>query len=104
MRTTPRLEVDPDSNLLIRMQIISVCKRPVVRTGIKLLDDSYYSSLDVTESKSLGYKTNTVDIYSNSWGPRNTGWSFHGPGTLTAMTLEKGAKEVRYVKCLTGLD
>ena len=60
---------------------------------IRLFDDSY-SSTDVDESKSLGYKSQTVDIYSNSWGPSDSGSNVGGPGTLTALTLENGVKKV----------
>ena len=61
---------------------------------IKLHDGDFYSSTDVDESKSLGYKSQTVDIYSNSWGPLDSGSSVGGPRTLTALTLKHGVKKV----------
>ena len=35
-----------------------------------------------------------MDIYSNSWGPRDDGVTIDGPGNLTRLALQSGANEV----------
>ena len=49
---------------------------------------------DINEASSISYKRNIVDIYSNSWGPPDTGALVEGPGYLTQLALQIGAKEV----------
>ena len=49
---------------------------------------------DLTEASALGYHDNHVDVYSNSWGPSDSGFVVSGPGTLTKMTLKTGALKV----------
>ena len=34
------------------------------------------------KAKSLAFEPNTVDIYTNSWGPSDDGQEFDGPGPL----------------------
>ena len=52
----------------------------------------------MNEARSLSYKRDIVDIYSNSWGPHDSGSSVDGPSHLTSLALERGVKEV----CLLG--
>ena len=35
-----------------------------------------------------------MDIYSNSWGPRDDGVTIDGPGYFTRMALQSGVNEV----------
>ena len=49
---------------------------------------------DINEASSLSYENDIVDIYSNSWGPADTGTIVDGPGHLTQMALKNGAREV----------
>ena len=49
---------------------------------------------DINEALSLSYKRDIVDVYSNSWGPYDSGSSVDGPGLLTEMALENGVQEV----------
>lgn len=49
---------------------------------------------DLTEASALSYHDNHVDVYSNSWGPSDSGFVVSGPGTLTKMTLKTGALKV----------
>lgn len=42
----------------------------------------------------LSYKREITDIYSNSWGPSDSGSFVGGPGTLTERVLRDGALEV----------
>ena len=55
-------------------------------TGVALLG----ASTDMNEARSLSYRRDIVDIYSNSWGRRRDG----GPETLTQKTLESGVEKV----------
>ena len=45
---------------------------------------------DVSESSALSYKENHVDVYSNSWGPSDSGYVVSGPGHYLAKTFENG--------------
>ena len=58
--------------------------------GIALLG----SMTDMNEARSLSYKRNIADIYSNSWGPFHSGDNVEGPGHLTSLAFERGAAEV----------
>ena len=49
---------------------------------------------DINEALSLSYKRDIVDVYSNSWGPFDSGDNVDGPGLLTEMALENGVQEV----------
>ena len=59
-------------------------------TGIALLG----RGTDLNEARSLTYANSIVDIYSNSWGPRDDGVTIDGPGNLTRLALQSGANEV----------
>lgn len=52
-------------------------------------------SLDVQEASALGYQSNYIQIYSNSWGPGDTGDVVEGPGTLVQQTFQAGVSQVR---------
>ena len=58
--------------------------------GIALLG----ANSDMNEALSLSFRRDIVDVYSNSWGPSDSGSQVDGPGTLTAQALEMGAREV----------
>ena len=49
---------------------------------------------DINEARSLTYANSIVDIYSNSWGPRDDGVTIDGPGYFTRSALQSGANEV----------
>ncbi|CAM1331229.1 PCSK1 (predicted) [Pycnogonum litorale] len=53
---------------------------------------------DAEESNALSYKINEIDIYSNSWGPKDDGETLEGPGELTVAALSKGINEGRSSK------
>jgi furin len=61
--------------------------------GIRINLDS---SSDVIESSALGYRNDYINIYSNSWGPSDSGYHVDGPGELLTATLENGVKTVTY--------
>ena len=63
--------------------------------GIRIFDDDIKST-DATESEALVHKLESIDIYSNSWGPGDMAWQIEGPGPLTSAALEKGIREVFY--------
>lgn len=50
---------------------------------------------DDVECKALSYKTHYIDIYSNSWGPDDSGFYVTGPGPLTQRALKNGAEKGR---------
>ena len=58
-------------------------------------------STDKSEALALVHKLDSIDIYSNSWGPGDMGWQVEGPGPLTSKALEHGIKEVSYTVVLS---
>ena len=62
---------------------------------IRFLDDEN-DATDATESAALVHKLESIDIYSNSWGPGDMAWQIEGPGPLTSAALEKGIQKVFY--------
>ena len=52
-------------------------------------------STDMNEARSLVFGNSTVDIYSNSWGPPDSGGLVDGPGELARLALKSGANNVR---------
>ena len=52
------------------------------------------ATTDMNEASSLTYENDIVDIYSNSWGPFDSGNVVSGPGPLTQLALETGASQV----------
>ena len=44
----------------------------------------------------LTHKLGSIDVYANSWGPKDKGMEIQGPGLQTSAALEKGIKEVFY--------
>ena len=54
----------------------------------------------MNEAVSLTFENDIVDIYSNSWGPYDDGYTVEGPGVLTNIALENGVKQVYTVSTL----
>ena len=50
---------------------------------------------DVSEAKALLHQNNKIDIYSNSWGPFDSGSLVLGPDLMATMALEQGAQQVK---------
>lgn len=50
---------------------------------------------DAQEASALTFALADVDIYSNSWGPSDTGQQLAGPGPLTLAALEQGVMNGR---------
>ena len=46
------------------------------------------------EAAALGHAINLVDVYSNSWGPPDSGFYFMEPGPLTKRAIKRGIVEV----------
>ena len=61
-------------------------------TGLKF-DLSY--STDIAEASLLGYNTDYIQVYSNSWGPVDNGFHVNGPGTWLTRALQTGVSEVK---------
>ena len=51
---------------------------------------------DDLEAKALQHKREIIDIYSNSWGPVDNGYSVKGPGRKTKRALRDGVRKVRF--------
>ena len=51
-------------------------------------------STDLDEAAALGHYYDIIEIYSNSWGPSDNGFTVSGPGTLLQRTYEVGVREV----------
>ena len=50
---------------------------------------------DMEEAAALSHARDVIDIYSNSWGPPDTGFHVKGPRTLTKQVLKDGVIHVR---------
>ena len=59
-------------------------------TGIALVG----AGTDMNEARSLLFENDIVDIYSNSWGPSDSGSTVEGPGELTRLALQSGVNQV----------
>jgi hypothetical protein len=46
------------------------------------------------KANGLKYKRDQIDIYSNSWGPLDNGYSVKGPGIEEIKALKYGALKV----------
>ena len=46
---------------------------------------------DLEEAEALSHSVDLIDVYSNSWGPPDTGSSVAGPGTLVNTIFRVGA-------------
>ena len=49
---------------------------------------------DSEEAAALGYSSDRIVIYTNSWGPADLGFVVGGPRKLTNQTLYNGIKNV----------
>ena len=49
------------------------------------------------EALALGHYSDIIEIYSNSWGPRDDGFTVSGPRTLLLRTFAAGVREVHIV-------
>ena len=63
-----------------------------VYVGLKFGVGSY--TADSEEASALGYMSDDIMVYSNSWGPSDFGFIVDGPGHLMTQTLYNGAKNV----------
>ena len=52
------------------------------------------NTTDSHEADALGYRNDYIMIYSNSWGPLDTGFIVDGPGFYTRATLRNGILSV----------
>lgn len=50
---------------------------------------------DAIEARSLGYKNNYIQVYSNSWGPSDIGFIVDGPGPLLSQIFEDSVSKGR---------
>ena len=66
-----------------------------VNLGLRIYDKGIRST-DATESGAFSYRTDVIDIYSNSWGPGDIGWQVQGPGVLAGKAIEHGIRKVSF--------
>ena len=66
----------------------------IVISGIRLLGNG--SMTDIVEASSLTHKNDIIDVYSNSWGPPDTGITAGKMGMLVEMAMEKGTTKVNH--------
>ena len=62
-------------------------------SGLRLLGSNELT--DLQEAGALSHENDIIEIYSNSWGPFDSGDIVEGPGPLVQMAFEMGAREVR---------
>ena len=55
---------------------------------------SVEESTDVSEANALGFKDDYIDVYSNSWGPSDFGFTVQGPGHLAQRAMQTAVGEV----------
>merc|ERR1711963_112744 len=60
--------------------------------GIRMLHSPV---TDKKEAQSLSFAKDHIDVYQISWGPRDDGKTFEGPGTLTRAALREGVESGR---------
>lgn len=65
----------------------------ILLTALRLI--STPGATDMDEAEALSWQDGTVDIYSNSWGPIDDGYSVAGPGTLLQMAMKRSTQIVR---------
>ena len=70
----------------IALQIFTGLKDPYKITEEKI------SSM--VEAEALGYKKDSIDIYSNGWGPSDNGSQVSGPSQLTKRAMKNGVDMV----------
>lgn len=51
----------------------------------------------------LSHRSDYISIYSNSWGPSDSGFAVGGPGKYTTAVLQQGAAEVGHLLPHSGL-
>ncbi len=59
--------------------------------GIRLIGGG---TTDLQEAMSLQHMSDVIHIYSNSWGPPDSGDIVSGPGVLLQSVFETGVQEV----------
>ena len=68
-----------------------------VHAGIRLLGGNEMT--DIQEASALGHMNDIIDIYSNSWGPPDSGFLIGTPDTLLKRTFEGGVRQVTGLLC-----
>ena len=52
------------------------------------------ATTDLNEAKALSNARDIIDIYSNGWGPSDTGSEVTGPRTVTKLAMKNGVEKV----------
>ena len=64
--------------------------------GLLLLGNSV---TDAQDASALSHNRNDIDIYSNSWGPSDYGFTVSGPEPLVDQALMEGVTQVTHHRC-----
>ena len=62
-------------------------------TGLRILA-SNKGATAIEEATALTWKMQDIDVYSNSWGPSDTGAAVSGPGATLMEALKQGVTNV----------
>ena len=76
---------------LVRVTRNSVLLLIIPSPGIKF---NISHNTDVIEASALSYKYDHIQVYSNSWGPRDDGFTVDGPGPLVLQALKDSVTKV----------
>ena len=63
----------------------------LILLGILLVN---LNQTDIAEARALSHRSDVIDVYSNSWGPPDDGYSVGKLGPLAELTFKQEAKEV----------
>ena len=66
--------------------------------GIQFPLNSYVPS---QEAESFRFRNDLIQIYSNSYGPLDNGFTVGGPGYVSQLALSKAVNDVSYVYIYT---
>ena len=69
--------------------------RPPFSVGVRIATTG--GRTDLEEAVALMHSLGNVDIYSNSWGPLDSGDIVSGPGHITMFALKNGVTRVRQI-------
>ena len=67
--------------------------------GVRIFGENTPST-EQLEAKALSFQRDMIDVYSNSWGPGDSGWEFTRLGPRLKETLEKGTRLVCLIRDL----
>ena len=82
--------------LYLQVVCINLSNRNISFAGLKV---DFAELTDIMISNALSYRGDHVQVYSNSWGAKETGSEVSGPDFLVQQTFENAVKTVRDLLC-----